>query len=73
MRKFVLLRFGGNVKGLRQANNFSVHDMARLCDFSVDKILCIESGDDALSIDTILLLCVVLNVTPNDLFDGLYA
>ena len=53
--------------------DMSIDDLAYMSGMSVDEVLCLESGVNGLSIDTLLLLCVVLDVVPNDIFEGLYS
>lgn len=73
MRRFTVLRIAGNIKRLRQMRDMSIDDLAYMSGMSVDEVLCLESGANGLSIDTLLLLCVVLDVVPNDIFEGLYS
>lgn len=53
--------------------DMSIDDLAYMSGMSVDEVLCLESGANGLSIDTLLLLCVILDVVPNDIFEGLYS
>lgn len=53
--------------------SMSVDDLAHCTGMSVDEVLCLESGANSVSLDVLLLLCVILDVVPNDIFEGLYS
>ena len=52
----------------------SVADLASRSGLSVDTLLALESGSVTVpfTFELLLLLCVVLDVEPNDFFEGLY-
>ena len=52
----------------------SVADLASRSGLSVDALLALESGSVTVpfTFELLLLLCVVLDVEPNDFFEGLY-
>ena len=74
MMLFVRKRMAGNLQALRQMRELSVADLASRSGLSVDTLLALESGSvtDPITLELILLLCVVLDVEPNDFFEGLY-
>ena len=63
MMLFVRKRMAGNLQALRQMR-----------ELSVDTLLALESGSVTVpfTFELLLLLCVVLDVEPNDFFEGLY-
>lgn len=73
MRRFIVLKISDNIKRLRQMRSMSVDDLAHCTGMSVDEVLCLESGANSVSLDVLLLLCVILDVVPNDIFEGLYS
>lgn len=73
MRRFIVLKISDNIKRLRQMRGMFVDDLAHFTGMSVDEILCLESGANSVSLDVLLLLCVVLDVMPNHIFEGLYS
>ena len=74
MMLFVRKRMAGNLQALRQMRELSVADLASRSGLSVDTLLALESGSVTVpfKFELILLLCVVLDVEPNDFFEGLY-
>ena len=71
---FVRKRMAGNLQALRQMRELSVTDLASRSGLSVDALLALESGSVTVpfTFELLLLLCVVLDVEPNDFFEGLY-
>ena len=71
---FVRKRMAGNLQALRQMRELSVADLASRSGLSVDALLALESGSVTVpfTFELLLLLCVVLDVEPNDFFEGLY-
>ena len=74
MMLFVRKRMAGNLQALRQMRELSVTDLASRSGLSVDALLALESGSVTVrfTFELLLLLCVVLDVEPNDFFEGLY-
>jgi transcriptional regulator with XRE-family HTH domain len=74
MMLFVRKRMAGNLQALRQMRELSVADLASRSGLSVDTLLVLESGSVTVpfTFELLLLLCVVLDVEPNDFFEGLY-
>ena len=74
MMLFVRKRMAGNLQALRQMRELSVADLASRSGLSVDTLLALESGRVTVTFtfELLLLLCVVLDVEPNDFFEGLY-
>lgn len=74
MMLFVRKRMAGNLQALRQMRELSVADLASRSGLSVDTLLALESGSVTVlfTFELLLLLCVVLDVEPNDFFEGLY-
>ena len=74
MMLFVRKRMAGNLQALRQMRELSVADLASRSGLSVDTLLTLESGSVTVpfTFELLLLLCVVLDVEPNDFFEGLY-
>ena len=74
MMLFVRKRMAGNLQALRQMRELSVADLASRSGLSVDTLLALETGSVTVqySFELLLLLCVVLDVEPNDFFEGLY-
>ena len=73
MMLFVRKRMAGNLQALRQMRELSVADLASRSGLSVAALLALESGSetDTFTFELLLLLCVVLDVEPNDFFEGL--
>ena len=71
---FVRKRMAGNLQALRQMRELSVADLASRSGLSVDALLALESSSVTVpfTFELLLLLCVVLDVEPNDFFEGLY-
>lgn len=74
MMLFVRKRMAGNLQALRQMRELSVTDLASRSGLSVDALLALESGSVTVpfTFELLLLLYVVLDVEPNDFFEGLY-
>ena len=74
MMLFVRKRMAGNLQALRQMRELSVADLASRSGLSVDTLLALESGSVTVPFtsELLFLLCVVLDVEPNDFFEGLY-
>lgn len=74
MMLFVRKRMAGNLQALRQMRELSVADLASRSGLSVDTLLALESDSVTVpfTFELLLLLCVVLDVEPNDFFEGLY-
>lgn len=71
--KFVMCRMGQNLKRLREMRDMSVIDLCNCTGLSFDQVKAYESGSFYFEMDVLLLLCVVLDVTPDDFFAGLYS
>ena len=74
MMLFVRKRMAGNLQALRQMRELSVADLASRSGLSVDTLLALAFGSVTVpfTFELLLLLCVVLDVEPNDFFEGLY-
>ena len=74
MMLFVRKRRAGKFQALSQMREVSVADLASRAGLSVDTLLALESGSVTVpfTFELLLLLCVVLDVEPNDFFEGLY-
>ena len=74
MTLFVQKRMAGDLQTLRCMRELSVADLANRSGVPVDTVLALESasGTVPLTFDLLLLFCVVLEVEPNDFFEGLY-
>ena len=72
VKSLINLRVGNSLKMLRQSHELSVSDLSSRSGLSVEELLALESGSLSMNLVTLLTLCVVLNVVPNDILDGLF-
>ena len=69
-RKFVktdYVSIGEQIKFWRQQRGLTQEKLAEMVELSPGYISLIETGKKKMSLETLLLICVALNVTPNDL------
>jgi transcriptional regulator with XRE-family HTH domain len=64
-----LIRFGENIKALRQKHNFSQAALANLANIPTNQIGRIERGEVNTTINTILAIAEALKIAPKELFD----
>lgn len=72
VKSLINLRVGNSLKMFRQSHELSVSDLSSRSGLSVEELLALESGSLSMNLVTLLTLCVVLNVVPNDILDGLF-
>ena len=59
--------FGKKIKNLRKIQNLTQEKLAELTELDIRQVARIEAGENYPSVQSLLKLCVVFNVTPNDL------
>ena len=65
-----LKNIGKNVKQIRKSRHLTQEKLAEAIDISTIHMSHIETGSVSMSLDCLLYLCTVLNVTPNDILLG---
>lgn len=70
--KLILARIGKNIKVHRIEMNYSLTDLSVMTDISTSYLSRVENGKALKpTIYTYLLICIALEMNPNDLFKGL--
>lgn len=59
--------FGQKIKNLRKLQKYTQERLSEMIDIDVRQVARIEAGESLPSIETLIRMCEVLNVTPNDL------
>lgn len=70
MSSFNSVEFGKNIKKRRQALGYSQLKLAEMLDISSNHLSSIETGKSDFSINVLIKLCDVLNVTPDYILLG---
>ncbi len=63
---------GQNIKNLRKARNITQEQIAQKWNMLQTQYSRYERGVFELDYEKVISLCKILNVTPNDIFEGLY-
>ena len=71
MKKSTLLRFGKNVRSLREAKGLSQEQLGDICNLHRTYIGGIERGERNVSLVNIVILAKNLGVKITDLFEGI--
>ncbi|MCR9252811.1 MAG: helix-turn-helix domain-containing protein [bacterium] len=66
----IVLKFGKRVKKLRNEKGWSQEHMAHICGFDRTYIGRVERGERNLSLRNIERICVALEVSISEIFDG---
>ena len=64
---------GNNIRRIRKLQHMTQPQLAEAVNLSTQHVAHVESGTTTLSLASLLSICDALNVTPNDIFCGLYS
>lgn len=72
MEKSIGKVVGSNIKQARKAKGYTQKQLAEMLGKYQPDYSNYESGDVQLDYEKIVFICKALDITPNDMFDGLY-